>query len=298
MAKRPSRQTAHVPIESQTLECADGYPLSASLFKPDPADGAAGKTIVIAPALGVPARFYAAYAEYLAGRGFTVLSFDYRGSGRSVNGPVRGRDIAMSDWGQLDIEAALAHAREGLRAKRLFLVGHSAGAQLPGLAPSSKYLDGMIAVAGSAPHLRHYPLKTWPLFALTWYLLGPLLSWRRDDFPARQTGLGSTPVATGVVAQWCRWARSRDYLFDAKHGLDTHRYAKLRLPVLSYGFADDGYATEPAINALLVHYPIADIEQRIVPRSGNGTIGHFGFFRDRQKESLWRQSAEWLEARA
>jgi predicted alpha/beta hydrolase len=280
--------------ESITLNCADGYPLAAKYFSANPTRA----VVVVAPALGVPTRFYAAYASYLAGRGFSVLTFDYRGSGDSANGPRRGRDMRMEDWGRLDIDAALAWARQEYKSKKLFLVGHSAGAQLPGLAPGSEALDGMILVAGSAPHLRHYPVKSWPMLCLTWHVLGPLLSWRRDDFPARQTGLGSTRVAAGVVRQWARWARTRDYLFDQKHGIDTSRYARLALPVLSYCFADDSYATPAATDALLAHYPVARVDRRVVPRLAQGTIGHFGFFRESSADSLWRESAGWLEARA
>jgi predicted alpha/beta hydrolase len=206
--------------------------------------------------------------------------------------------MRMADWGRLDIEAVLAWAGRELKPKKLFLVGHSAGAQLPGLAGTSEKLDGMVLVAGSAPHLRHYPPKSWPLFALTWYALGPLLSWRRDDFPARQTGLGSTRVPAGVVAQWSRWARTRDYMFDARHGIDTARYRRLAMPVLSYCFADDSYATPAAVDALLAHYSAARIERRIVPRPPRGAFGHFGFFREQQAGALWRESADWLEAQA
>jgi predicted alpha/beta hydrolase len=278
--------------ETFTLNCADGYPLAANIHQADQAAAA----VVIAPALGVPARFYAPYARYLTGRGLSALSFDYRGAGGSADGPVRGRDMRMADWGRLDIEAALAWAKRELRPAKLFLVGHSAGAQLAGLAATSEQLDGMVLVAGSAPHLRHYPLKSWPLLALTWHALGPVLSWRRDDFPARRTGLGSTRVPAGVVAEWSRWARAPDYMFDTRHGVDTARYRRLAMPLLSYCFADDSYATPAAVNALLAHYSAARIERRTVPRPAQGTIGHFGFFREHSADTLWRQSAGWMEA--
>jgi predicted alpha/beta hydrolase len=286
----PAAQTAAMPPEALTLRCADGYPLAATLFRA----AAPHASVVIAPALGVPRRFYGAYATFLAQQGFSALTFDYRGSGDSAEGPLRGRELRMADWGQLDIDTALAWARRELAPGKHFLVGHSAGAQLPGLAPASETLSGMILVAGSAPHLRHYPLRAWPMLALTWYLLGPLLAIGRDDFPARRTGLGSTRVAAGVVAQWTRWARSRDYLFDAAHRLDTQRYARLTLPLLSYAFDDDDYAPPAAVEALLRQYPAARIERRQVPRPARGAIGHFGFFREACADTLWRESADWL----
>lgn len=279
--------------ESVNLVCADGYPLSGRTFAPERSKAA----VVVAGALGVPARFYSAYARTLAEQGFSVLTFDYRGSGQSVPGPKRGRDIRMEDWGRLDINAALEWTLRQ-QPKKLFLVGHSAGGQLPGLATASEKLDGMIFVAASAPHLRHYPLKFWPTLGLTSYVMGPLLSMGRDNFPAKQTGLGSTTVAAGVVAQWTRWVRSRDYLFDKAHGIDTARYARLNAPVLSYCFADDSYATPAAVDALLHHYPRARIDRRVVPKAAHGVIGHFGYFRDQHKDSLWRETIHWLEARS
>jgi predicted alpha/beta hydrolase len=276
-----------------TVHCDDRYPLNLQAFVPD----AARSAVCIAPALGVPSRFYLPFASFLAGRGFATTVFDYRGSGASTGWPQRGRDMRMEHWGRLDIDAVLGWIRRELKPRRLFLVGHSAGAQLPGLAAESEKLDAMVCVAGSAPHLRHYPLRFWPTLATTLYVLGPLLSTGRDRFPAQRTGLGTTSVAAGVVAQWCRWARSRDYLFDRAHGLDTSRYARLSLPILSYCFHDDSYATPAATDALLQRYSAARIERRLVERPAQGVIGHFGFFRDRFRDTLWRETADWLEQR-
>lgn len=278
---------------SLTVQCADRYPLNLQLF----AQGAARGGVCIAPALGVPSRFYLPFARFLAERGFAAAVFDYRGSGTSSSGPQRGREMRMEHWGRLDIDAVLGWMRRELKPRRLFLVGHSAGAQLPGLAPESESLDAMVCVAGSAPHLRHYPLRSWPLLGLTLYVLGPLLSFGRDRFPAQRTGLGTTGVAAGVVAQWTRWARSRDYLFDPVHGLDTSRYARLSLPVLSYCFRDDHYATPAATDALLQRYSAARIERRLVDKPTDGAIGHFGYFRERFRDTLWRETADWLEQR-
>ena len=274
-----------------TVQCADRYPLNMQVFVPEAARGA----VCIAPALGVPGRFYLPFADFLAAQGFATAVFDYRGSGASAVGPQRGRDMRMEHWGRFDIDAVLGWMRRELEPRRLFLVGHSAGAQLPGLAAESETLDAMVCIAGSAPHLRHYPLRAWPLLGLTLYLLGPLLSLGRDQFPARRTGLGTTSVAAGVVAQWTRWGRSHDYLFDRAHGLDTSRYARLSLPILSYCFRDDGYATPDATDALLQRYSTARVERRLVDKPAQGSIGHFGYFRDRFRDTLWRETSDWLE---
>jgi predicted alpha/beta hydrolase len=51
------------------------------------------------------------------------------------------------------------------------------------------------------------------------------------------------------------------------------------------------------VEALARLYPNARWEtRRIAPREvGVGSIGHFGFFRERFRDSLWREAADWLE---
>ncbi|MEQ8807570.1 MAG: hypothetical protein RIE59_00765, partial [Imperialibacter sp.] len=72
------------------LTASDGYQLSAQLFK---ASTPSKALVVIASATGVPKPYYSKYAAYLAETGlFNVLTFDYRGIGESLHGPVKGFD--------------------------------------------------------------------------------------------------------------------------------------------------------------------------------------------------------------
>lgn len=278
-----------MPEEAVRIVCADGYPLAAGLWR-----GGARGAVAIAPALGVPRRFYADFARHLRERGYSVLVFDYRGIGDSAGGPRRGREIRLEDWGRLDIDAVLTWAKTELRPRRLFLVGHSAGAQLPGLAPASGALDGIVMVAGSAPHAGLYPFPFRLNLGFLVHVLIPVLASGRDHVPGKRVGMGNGAIPAGVIAQWARWARTPGYLFDPAHGLDTSRYAQLRLPVLAWRFADDAYAPERAVEALLWHYTCAQITRRAVtPQSG--PIGHFGFFRARHRDTLWQETADWLE---
>ncbi len=65
-----------------TLTAADGYALGATLY------GSGSRAVLVMSATGVPQSYYAKFAGYLAERGFTVLTFDYRGIGRSLAGKV------------------------------------------------------------------------------------------------------------------------------------------------------------------------------------------------------------------
>lgn len=274
----------------QRIPCEDSFELAAEVFTATDARG----VVVVAPALGVPRRFYSDYARYLCDRGLTTLIFDYRGTGNSIRGPVPGAQIRMADWGRYDIDAMLRWASERLKPRKLYLVGHSAGGQLPALAPGSEMLDALVFIAASAPALRYYPLRDKLGPAFLWHVAVPLFSRGRDHFPSRRLGFSSVDVPTGVMREWAQWSRSQTYLFSPEHQMDTTRYARLSVPLLSYCFLDDGYAPPAAVNALLDHYSAAQIEKREVPRPARGQIGHFGYFRERQRESLWRETADWL----
>jgi len=66
----------------------------------------------------------------------------------------------------------------------------------------------------------------------------------------------------------------------------------------AYALSDDAFAPAGAVQALLDLYPASKSEIRHVhPRDvGAGHIGHFGFFRESFRDTLWREAAQWLEA--
>ena len=67
-----------VAAHPAALVADDGRELPATRFEPA---GEARGAVVIVPAMATPARFYAAFASWLAESGFHVLTFDYRGTG-------------------------------------------------------------------------------------------------------------------------------------------------------------------------------------------------------------------------
>jgi predicted alpha/beta hydrolase len=278
-----------------SIACKDGVTLSGYLFQPQEAEKG---TVIISAALGVPKEFYEPFAHFLTEQGYAAVTYDNRGIGESRTNAIRGRDLRMIDWGVQDLEAVLSTViAEGI-AKRIFLVGHSAGGQLIGLAPLSERLSGVVFSPALNANWRMYP---WP-FCIVIYLLMhviiPVLSVGRDMFPARAIGFSSVDVPTGIISEWARWARQKDYLFTEKFGIDTSRYAGLKFPILAYSFDDDTYAPEAAIEHLLSQYPNARIKRRRITASalGDGKIGHLGFFKEKMRQTLWKQTTEWLDA--
>ena len=82
------------PVEITT---DDGFMLSGTLHG-EP--GGARAALLIAPAMGVPQRYYADFARWMAAQGRAVLTFDYRGMGESrpAGASLREVDVDLFDW--------------------------------------------------------------------------------------------------------------------------------------------------------------------------------------------------------
>ena len=122
-----------------TLTASDGYPIGAATF------GSGNRQVLVMPATGVPQSYYAKFAAYLAERGFSVLTFDYRGIARSKNGDIRKMAARMRDWALLDAAAAFHHLSSDVR-----VVGHSFGGQALGLLPDLGRVRGALVVGSQS----------------------------------------------------------------------------------------------------------------------------------------------------
>jgi len=277
-----------------TIAATDGFELAATVFEPASAPlGAVG----INPALGVPRGFYRAYADYLAGRGFAVVTYDVRGNGGSRPKNLKGFPGRMSDWAERDMAGVFAWAKARWPDTKLFTVGHSAGGQTLGLAPNAHLVEGFIGVAAIAGNPRHWrglrQLHRRFMVSLLVYVLMPGMARLLGHFPG--TNVGFTDLPRDVALQWSQWVRHPDYLFGDP-SLDLSGYAAFEAPILAISFEDDTYVAAHAREGVMGRYENADITWRHVhPRDvGRPAIGHFGFFKDGLRDTLWAETADWL----
>ena len=266
-----------------TLTAGDGYRLGATLFE------GGERAVLVMPATGVPQSYYAKFAAFLAARGFTVLTFDYRGIGRSLHGDVRAVEARMRDWALLDAAAAFAF----LKKDSLVVVGHSFGGQALGLLPEPERIDRALVVGSQSGYWRHWPAlgRAW-MWPVTHFAL-PAVSRLHGYFPGSRFGFGED-LPKGVAIEWASWCRHPRYLVGAL-GVEE-RYRRVSAPLRAYAISDDAFAPRSAVAALLELYPNAPGEIREVhPRQlGRKSMGHFGFFREAFRDSLWPEAADWL----
>jgi predicted alpha/beta hydrolase len=279
-----------VSVRPVELTARDGFRLGGTLYRPAQPNG---RAVLIHAAVGVRQQFYSGFAAFLEQRGFTVLTYDYRGIGASRHGPLRGMPVRIRDWAQLDAAAALDELARATPGARLLAVGHSFGGNSLGLVPGNERYAGALFVGVQSGYWRHWRGAGRAGMWLLTHVVLPVISRILGYVPAQVFGQGED-LPAGVAAEWAAWCRNPRYAAGA---LGAQGYARFKAPIRSYWIADDRYAPRAATEAILKEYSSAKSELVAVDpaQHGGARIGHFGFFRERFRDSLWRGAAEWLE---
>jgi predicted alpha/beta hydrolase len=242
------------------------------------------------------ARYYHRYAQFLAERGFSVLTYDYRGIGLSRPGSMRAAVFRWRDWGELDFDAVIAWAQTSNAKGPLLVVGHSIGGFLPGFAPKANRIDRMLTVGAQYAYWRDYDREKRLGMVLKWHVVMPALTAVLGYFPGRRLGwLEDLPA--GVANEWSfRRAAMEDSYPAHERALLKERFAAVRAQILAVGTTDDEYGTPQAIARGLGYYRGAERAQVLLSpaKLGAQAIGHFDLFHARHAETFWPMTCEWL----
>jgi len=238
-------------MKAEVIESRDGTSIAARVFEPDSPDRG---SVVIGGAMGVRQDYYAPFAQWLASQGWRVLTFDYRGCGDS--GPsgkaLKGYRADLFDWTR-DYEAVIDHAHAALPQRPLFLLGHSLGAQLPGLLANQHKVSGLLSIAAGSGYWRENAPRLKRVVPYFWFVLVPLATRLFGYFPGRRLRkVGDLP--TGVVMQWRKWCLSPRYSVSAEGETARLSYARATFPVHALSITDDELMTLRGTHSLIDLY--------------------------------------------
>ena len=270
----------------------DGYRLAGTLYRPKTPNR---RAVLFQAAAGVKQEFYGKFAAYLATRGFAALTFDYRGIGRSrPAGSLRGFGATMRDWAEQDIAGALDHLQRASQGARLIGIGHSFGGQAFGLVPGNERYVAALTFGSQSGYWRHWAGSGRVGMWFLTHVFLPGVSSMLGYCPSRRFGQGED-LPKGVAIEWASWCRDPGYVVGKLGAQEA--YSKFKASIRAYVSTDDSYAPARAAEAFLEFYPGSS--RKLIPvapqAAGGEPIGHFGYFRERFKDSLWREAADWLE---
>ncbi|MCG8273855.1 alpha/beta fold hydrolase [Aquamicrobium sp. NLF2-7] len=283
-------------MEEQPVEfsSSDGVRLGGHFWQASNVDSIG--TVIVNPATGVLARYYHRYARFLAGHGFDVLTYDYRGIGLSRPDQMKGCGYRWRDWGERDFEAAVRFVEQQGRGDRLLVVGHSIGGFLPGLAESTNRIERMLTVGAQYAWWGDYAAQRRLRLFLKWHVAMPALTFACGYFPGRRLGwLEDLPA--GVAHEWS-FRKSR---FERSHPRAERQGALERMsgvtaPILAVAVSDDELGTPAAIRRTLGYYTGAERTAVLLRPEDYGcdAIGHFGLFHDAHAAGFWLETLMWL----
>jgi predicted alpha/beta hydrolase len=277
------------------LRARDGRALAANWF----AAGNRRGVIVFNAATGFPQSFYFKLAQYAADRGHDALVYDYRGMGLSAPADLASETACMSDWGLLDMRAALDAGAERAQGLPVVTFGHSVGGQFLGLLTNHALARAHIQIATSVGYWRweNAPFKF--LAWWFWRVHGPLMLALKGYIPTGG-GWAGLPLPRGVYEEWRRWCLREDHFGpDLRTYLADNCFAEIRAPLLTVGLTDDPIATRRTVEELNKFFPNAARESRWYSPADAGAkrIGHEGFFASRHRDTLWSPVFDWIDAK-
>lgn len=274
-------------VRTEHLATPAGHQIAAKFY---PSRDIPKAAVIIVPAMGVRQDYYASFAAWLASQGYLVASFDFQGIGHSRRADLRAVTSTINDWAENDCAAVLDALAARLPGKPLFWIGHSLGGQILPLVSGHERITKAVTIAtGSGYWLQNSPGLRWRAWFL-WYVVAPLATAIVGYFPGETLNMvGDLP--SGVMRQWRRWCLNSEYAVGAEGPDMRARYSAVRVPITSLSFTDDEFMS--AKNTASVHgfYTNASkTMKRIAPADiGVRRIGHFGFFREQFRETLWEK---------
>jgi len=294
-------------VQPTALRCNDGRLLSAQWFEP-PAVLGVRAVAVIGSATAVPASYYRHFAEWLARRGYAVLSFDYRGIAASREALQPGEDVRLRDWARIDMGAAL-HAADKRRREEealqggelgLLWVGHSLGGNSVGLVPGfADKVDALLGVAAQVAYLGHWSgfarLQAWLFF----HLMLPLAVRLLGHAPGRMLGPRAQDLPAAAALEWAAWGRTPGFLFGDESLARERSYELFQGSAHLWSIADDHlFGPAPAVDALAAQFSAARVQRHVVSPADLGVakIEHFGPFRRDLGAKLWPRLLAPIEA--
>jgi predicted alpha/beta hydrolase len=277
----------------------DGFPLHGILREPTTVESKG--FIQIHPGWGLHQFTYNHFANFLADAGYTVLTFDYRGIGRSAipYKMLKKFDAPMSDHGLLDMPAVLDWAIKYYPDQKKIVIGHSLGGQILGLMDNCGKIDRVYTIGSAVGYFKILSKPMDLLLPKLFFKLVPLYVFIYRHSGIMKKALNKYLGITGsAVIEWKAWCSGPEYFRPCLgKPIESFYFDKIHAPFVSIRVEDDLYANDITTPLFLSNYPNADIKIKKISlqEAGARKIGHTGFFRKKFKK-IWQVILEDLEA--
>ena len=277
-------------IEYITLTAEDGYLLAATRYN---ASGRLNGHLIVAGTTGVRQEFYHHFAELASRRGYTTLTLDYRGIGKSKPSNLKGFKMDFLDWARLDLAVAVNEMANDT--VPLYMVGHSFGGHAFGLLPNHHSVERFYTFATGAGWHGWMPFFEGLRVRILWKVILPIFTKWKGYLPWSILNMGEDlPLA--VYQQWRHWCQFPHYFFDdPQMAYIKEQFASVNTPIIAANAIDDVWASPRSRDAFMQAYRNAPMECiNIDAKQFPGGLGHMGYFRQKA-HPLCEKIFEWFK---
>ncbi|MBK1897755.1 alpha/beta hydrolase family protein [Chryseobacterium paridis] len=271
-------------MEELTLTTTDQVSIIAHLFLPEHSNN---KLLLINSATGVKQQVYFSFAKYFSEKGFTVITYDYRGIGLSKPEHMKGFNASMRIWGTRDYKAITTYVRTRFAGYEKYCLGHSVGALILGMNEDSEIFKEFFFVGTQNAFVGNLKFKTKIEAYLGFGIAQPLTTQLLGYFPAHWFGLGES-LPKNCAYDWRTLILNKKSTNGLLEKIDDYS-KELTQKVFVIRAEDDVWLTDKGVKSLLNGtYPNLKPTYRLVKTSESekGEIGHVNFFRSYNKK-LW-----------
>lgn len=294
-------QTTSTAIKRESFKtiCQDGVVLKGLLFIPLDTNSIKG-VIQFNSGTATKKTFYISFVEFLAENGYIVCLWDCRGNGESAPKNLKNCEYRYTDYGIKDMPTIKNFLTQKFPNYPFFIFGHSAGGQQIGLMDNLENVKGMVNFAVSAGYLLNMPFGYLMTSIFFFFIFTPLSNLFYGFLSAKKFGF-MEDMPKNAINEWKDWCLKEDYLFDDKFYGKTvpiGNYQKIDFPIHNFWTTDDTISNKKNTYNLWKHFksskPITFKELK--PSEYNlKEIGHFGFFKKKNKDKFWQQALDVLD---
>ncbi len=290
--------------EAVEVHTRDGRALRATVR--EPARGAKARGVaVLAHAMFARRSEWerAAFARFLAERGWRTIAFDFRGHGDSGPGAATGADWTYDDLALVDLPAVVDGARarargRGRDAKKVIVVGHSLGGHVAvaSQATGAMGADGLVLVASNVWLRETEPSGARWLAKLAIARAMDEVCARRGYFPARALRQGSDDEAPSYVAALGRVVASASWTSEDGRVDYGERMRRMRTPVYALASDGDPIHAHPECAARFALRAPGRVTFDRIARSDDGGAppGHMEIVTTARSASAWARMERWM----
>lgn len=276
------------------INTPSGYGLGCTCFSPK---NSINKSIIISSATGVLQHYYYKFATYFSQLGYTVYTFDYHGIGKSDNSisKLKQNSTDLKAWGENDQASVINYVKSQNPKHKIIVITHSIGGQILAFNKNISQIDSIITVASQSGYWKFWSGYERLRMFIFWYVLIPVSTPFFGYFPAKKMRLFEN-LPKQMAYQWKRWGKHKNYMLG-EFDFEKLEFKNFHKNLLSLSFPKDEYASKDSVDWLAKQFTNAQVDRRhIVPEElGIKNIGHFGFFREDFKESLWAMTHKWIK---